>query len=200
MNFEIFLILFLISLPVVVFFQIRKNQKDETKEKNYFAYFWVEQRMLGKEEYRSEVILGTILLFLTVPFLIYAVLIMLREGGISDPSHPLVFYMGWFITITGLFYIIRAYLVRRRARAFDQSVDGDAKTLSKSDKSAMISSLLWGIAFTLFGVLLLTGEFWGCHGDMSGQQHCHKLCLSADQSHCAEPTELFGDYAPGHIH
>lgn len=49
-------------------------------------------------------------------------------------------------------------------------------------------------------LIMITGAFWGCHGDMRGEQHCHQLCLTNDQSHCAEPSELFGDYSPGHIH
>ena len=60
--------------------------------------------------------------------------------------------------------------------------------------------LLALLALVIMPLIMITGEFWGCHGDIRGEQHCHKLCLSEDQSHCAAPTELFGDYAPGHIH
>ena len=162
MSFEVFLILFLVSLPVVAFFQMRKNRKDETKERNYFVYFWVEQRMIGKEEYRNEVILGTILLFLSLVFLAYAVPVLLSEqGGISDPKHPLVFYFGCFAIVSGVSYIIRGFLVRKRVRAANQSVESDSDATPAAYVSTMIYSILFGMFCAAFGALIIQDNLYG---------------------------------------
>ena len=71
-----------------------------------------------------------------------------------------------------------------------------SKRLKRIYLIALILTLVLVITFYAFAHT----KIWGCHGDMFGEEHCHKLCMAGDQGHCAYFTELFGGYSPGHIH
>lgn len=74
-----------------------------------------------------------------------------------------------------------------------------AEKLLLNKRVALILTIL---ILALFGgvFLALKNPIWGCHGDFTGQQHCHYLCLEINDKQCVLPKDLIGDYAPGHIH